>query len=172
MPAELVDLASGALLAAGADEDDARLVARSLVDASVRGGDTHGIALLPEYLNRIANAGWTSPTTCEIAVDTGAVAVLDGGDGLGAVVATRAMSHARTRAREHGIGLVAVRNSGHFGAAGYFARQALQDGMVGVVMTNASPAMAPHGGAERLLSNNPWSIAVPANEDFDVVLDI
>jgi len=165
-------LAVAALEDAGAPPDEASVVADSFVDASLRGIDSHGVNLLPEYLARIRAVGWTMPNSAHVVARHGGIALLDGGGGLGQVTATRAMDLAVDLAASHGIGAVSVRNSSHFGAAGYFARRALNRDMLGVVMTNASPAIAPHGGAEQLLGSNPWAVAVPSREPCDVVLDI
>jgi LDH2 family malate/lactate/ureidoglycolate dehydrogenase len=105
-------------------------------------------------------------------VDAGAVAVLDGCDGVGQVVTDRACSDAVARARQHGIGVVAVRNSNHFGTAAYWTRRMAAAGCVGILTTNGSPAMAPWGGREKTVGANPWSIATPGGSNSPVVLDI
>jgi LDH2 family malate/lactate/ureidoglycolate dehydrogenase len=165
-------LITEAVNAVGAPHGEAAALAGSLVDASLRGVDSHGVNMLLDYLPRIAAGGWAMPSPARVIRQTGAVAVVDGGGGLGTVTAAFAMNEAIQRAGEHGISAVAVRNGSHFGAAGYYARIALRHDMIGLAFTNASPGMAPHGGIEPLLSNNPWSIAIPSEEAFDIVLDI
>jgi LDH2 family malate/lactate/ureidoglycolate dehydrogenase len=98
--------------------------------------------------------------------------LLDGRDGIGQVLTERARRLAVDRARTHGVGVVGVRNSNHFGTAMYFTRRAARDGCVAVLTTNASPAMAPWGGREKRLGTNPWSIAAPGPEGRVVAVDI
>jgi LDH2 family malate/lactate/ureidoglycolate dehydrogenase len=105
-------------------------------------------------------------------VDVGALAVLDGREGLGHVVCAHAASEAVRRASEHGVGVVGVRNSNHFGMAAHFTRMIAEQGCVGVVTTNGSPAMAPWGGREKAVGANPWSIAAPAGRHGVTVMDI
>ena len=98
--------------------------------------------------------------------------LLDGRDGIGQVLTERARRLAVDRARTHGVGVVGVRNSNHFGTAMYFTRRAARDGCVAVLTTNASPAMAPWGGREKRLGTNPWSIAAPGPDGRVVAVDI
>lgn len=114
----------------------------------------------------------TAVTSPEVVVDGGAVAVIDGHDGIGQVLAAQAMEDAIRRARLHGIGVVGLRNSNHFGTAMYFTRMAAAENCIGIIATNASPSMAPWGGRVKTLGNNPWSIAAPAGDRAPVVLDI
>ena len=103
---------------------------------------------------------------------TGALATMDGRGGMGQVVAHAAMTHAIDLSKSHGIGAVAIRNSGHFGTAMYFTRMAAQAGCLGFLSTNASPAMAPWGGTEKRVGTNPWSWAAPAGRYPPMMLDI
>jgi LDH2 family malate/lactate/ureidoglycolate dehydrogenase len=105
-------------------------------------------------------------------VDTGPLVLLDGRDGVGQVLTERARVLAVDRARAHGIGAVGVRNSNHFGTAMYWTRRAAADGCVAILTTNASPAMAPWGGRQKVLGTNPWSIAAPAPGGRVVAVDI
>jgi LDH2 family malate/lactate/ureidoglycolate dehydrogenase len=98
--------------------------------------------------------------------------LLDGRDGIGQVLTDRARALATDRARQHGVGVVGVRNSNHFGTAMWFTRRAARDGIVAVLTTNASPAMAPWGGREKRVGTNPWSIAAPGPDGTVVALDI
>jgi LDH2 family malate/lactate/ureidoglycolate dehydrogenase len=113
-----------------------------------------------------------SVTMPEQVIDAGAVAVFDGRDGIGQVLAATAMREAVSRAKTHGIGAAAVRNSNHFGTAAYWTRLAPPEGCIGLLTTNASPAMAPWGGRDKRVGNNPWSIAAPAGRFPPMVLDI
>jgi LDH2 family malate/lactate/ureidoglycolate dehydrogenase len=104
--------------------------------------------------------------------DTGPLVLLDGRDGIGQVLTDRARRLAVERARAHGVGVVGVRNSNHFGTAMYFTRRAARDGHVALLTTNASPAMAPWGGREKRLGTNPWSIAAPGPDGRVVAVDV
>lgn len=111
-------------------------------------------------------------TDCKFVVDAGAVAVLDGCDGIGQVIAEKAAREAIRRTKAHGVSAVAVRNSNHFGTAMYFTRMALPEGQVALLMTNASPAMAPWGGRKQTVGTNPWSLAAPAGTHPPFVMDV
>jgi LDH2 family malate/lactate/ureidoglycolate dehydrogenase len=111
-------------------------------------------------------------TSPEYVVDAGALVVMDGRDGIGQVLASRAIRDAIRRAKKHGVGVVGLRNSNHFGTAMYYTLMAARAGCIGVLFTNASPAMAPWGGREKRVGNNPWSWAAPAGRHAPMVLDI
>ena len=108
----------------------------------------------------------------ETVVDAGAIAVIDGRDAMGQVLAARAATEAIRRAKAHGIGAVAIRNSNHFGTALYYILMAARENCVAFMSTNASPAMAPWGGREKAVGTNPWSWASPAGRHAPKVLDI
>jgi LDH2 family malate/lactate/ureidoglycolate dehydrogenase len=133
---------------------------------------SHGVLRLPWYAARLRSGVMHAVTEPELLTDAGAIAVLDGHDGVGQVIAARAMREAIDRAEEYGIGSVAVRNSNHFGTAAYFTRMAPPRGYVALLTTNASPAMAPWGGRAKVVGSNPWSLAAPAGRYGTVVMDI
>jgi LDH2 family malate/lactate/ureidoglycolate dehydrogenase len=168
----LTSFAAAVLIAVGVPDGDARLVADSLVTADLWGHQSHGVLRLSWYVNRIRAGVMQAVTSPEIVADTGALAVVDGHDGVGQVLAAFAAREATSRAREHGVGVVAVRNSNHFGTAAYFTRMAARDGCVAILTTNASPAMAPWGGRRKTVGTNPWSIAAPAGGHDVLVMDI
>lgn len=170
-PGQLADLAVAILQAHGVPTDDAVLVADSLIQADLCGHQSHGVLRLPWYVERIRQGAMNALTSPETLVDAGALLLLDGRDGIGQVLAERARTEAVARARVHGVGAVGVRNSNHFGTAMYFTRRAAADGCVAILTTNASPAMAPWGGREKLIGTNPWSIAAPYG-DGAVAVDI
>lgn len=169
--AALTALARDLLVAAGAPDDKADLVAEALVDADIEGLGSHGLMLLPMYLDRIAAGSVVPAAEGRIVSDTGAQIVLDAENGLGHVTAVRAAALAVERARAHGLAAVAVRNAFHFGAAGRFARSIAEAGCVGIVMANTRPLMPAPGGAERVVGNNPIAIAVPGPSE-PIVLDL
>jgi LDH2 family malate/lactate/ureidoglycolate dehydrogenase len=168
----LSDFAAAAYMTVGVPESDARLAADSLVQADLWGHQSHGVMRLSWYVARL-RAGVMRPVTeTDLVVDAGALAVMDGHDGLGQVIAARAASEAIRRAKAHGVGGVAVRNSNHFGTAMYFTLMAPPEGCVAFLSTNASPAMAPWGGRRKTVGTNPWSLAAPAGRHAAMVLDI
>jgi LDH2 family malate/lactate/ureidoglycolate dehydrogenase len=171
-PDRLVDFGAQVLTAVGVPGDDARLVSDSLVTADLWGHPSHGMLRLGWYVARLRSGAMTAVTTPETVVDAGAIAVLDGRDGVGQVLADLAGRQAVERARAHGVGVVAVRNSNHFGTAAYWTRRIAAAGCVGILTTNGSPAMAPWGGREKTVGANPWSIATPGGGHGPVVLDI
>jgi LDH2 family malate/lactate/ureidoglycolate dehydrogenase len=124
------------------------------------------------YLGRL-RAGVCDPkATPEVVVDGGAIAVLDGNDAMGQIVAARAAELAVARAKAHGIGAVGVRRSYHFGTALYYTLMAARQSCVGFLSTNASPAMAPWGGRSKMVGTNPWSWAAPAGRHAPMALDM
>lgn len=171
-PDRLREFAAAVYASCGVPEDDARLVADTLVQADLWGHSSHGVLRLDWYRSRILAGTMAALTRPELLLDGGATAVIDGRDGIGQALAKRAMEEAVARAKRHGVGVVAVRNSNHFGTAMYFTRIAASQGCIGFLSTNASPAMAPWGGREKRMGNNPWSIAAPAGRHAPMVLDM
>ena len=161
-----------AFTTAGVPEEDAAIVTDNLIEANLRGVDTHGITrLLAIYVKRL-KIGITNPRPkIEVVSDAPSAIVVDGDNGLGSVVATYAMREAIKRAGETGSCWAGVRNSNHFGATAYFTTMAADAGMVGLGMTNGPAAMAPWGGAKAYMSTNPFSIAVPSSEG-SVIMDM
>jgi LDH2 family malate/lactate/ureidoglycolate dehydrogenase len=171
-PEALRGFGTRVLAALGVPEADAALVADSLVQADLWGHQSHGLLRLPWYAARLRSGAVRAVADPAVLSDTGPLVLLDGRDGIGQVLTERARRLAVERARTHGVGVVGVRNSNHFGTAMYFTRRAARDGFVAVLTTNASPAMAPWGGREKRLGTNPWSIAAPAPGGRVVAVDI
>ncbi|MBP0445093.1 Ldh family oxidoreductase [Roseomonas sp. SSH11] len=158
--------------AVGLPPEDAALVSDTLVRADMWGHSSHGVMRAPWYIDRV-RAGTMKPVTePEVIVDAGAISVIDGRDGVGQVIAKRAMLDAIRRAKAHGVGVVSVRESNHHGALGYFTRLAAEHDCIGLLTANGSPAMAPWGGRKKVIGNNPWSIAAPAGRYAPMVLDL
>jgi LDH2 family malate/lactate/ureidoglycolate dehydrogenase len=171
-PDRLLEFAAAVYVKAGMPEADARLAADTLVQADLWGHQSHGVMRLSWYVARL-RAGVCEPVARpKLVVDAGAVAVMDGQDGMGQVLTARAMEDAIRRAKAHGIGAVGLRNSNHFGTAMYFTLMAARAGCVAFLSTNASPAMAPWGGRKKTVGTNPWSWAAPAGRYAPMVLDI
>lgn len=171
-PDQLTAFAAAVLEAEGVPVTGAGLVARCLVQAELWGHPSHGMLRLGWYVARIRSGVVDPAAKPETVADRGPLAVLDGREGLGHVLAAHAAAEAVRRAREHGVGVVAVRNSNHFGMAAHFTRMIAEQGCVGIVTTNGSPAMAPWGGREKAVGANPWSIAAPAGRHGVTVMDI
>ncbi|WP_426958348.1 Ldh family oxidoreductase [Muricoccus radiodurans] len=159
-------------VAAGLPDDHAAFVAETLVRADMWGHSSHGVMRAPWYLDRVKTGVMRPVTTAERVVDAGAIAVVDGHDGVGQVIARDAMQDAIRRAKAHGVGVVSIRNSGHHGALGYFTRMAAEAGCVGILTANGGPAMAPWGGKRMKVGTNPWSIAAPAGAHAPMMLDM
>ena len=171
-PETLRTFGTHVLVALGVPADDAALVSDSLVQADLWGHQSHGFLRLPWYAARLRSGAMRAVTDPAVLSDTGPLLLLDGRDGIGQVLTERARRLAVERARTHGVGVVGVRNSNHFGTAMYWTRRAAEDGCVAVLTTNASPAMAPWGGREKRLGTNPWSIAAPGPDGRVVAVDI
>ena len=156
----------------GVPEEDARICADVLITSDKRGIDSHGIGRLkPIYYDRI-KAGIQSPKTdMEIVKDGPTTAVIDGHNGMGQVIAKKSMALAIEKAKKMGLGMVAVRNSTHYGIAGYYALMAIEEGMIGITGTNARPSIAPTFGIENMLGTNPLTFGIPSDEEFPFVLD-
>jgi LDH2 family malate/lactate/ureidoglycolate dehydrogenase len=161
-----------AFVAAGVPSGDAAICSRVLIDADKRGIDSHGIGRLkPIYLDRI-KAGLQSPVTkIDIIKETPATIVLDGNNGMGQVIAEKAMQYAIDKAKKCGLGMATVRNSTHYGFAGYYAIMATKEDMIGITGTNARPSIAPTFGVENMLGTNPLVFGMPTDEDFPFTID-
>ena len=169
---QLFTFAEQVFLAMGCPPDDATLATETLLAADLRGVDSHGVARLSGYV-RLWEAGRINARPrVGVTYETPSTAVVDGDGGLGLVVGPRAMRVALQKAALVGTGWVSVKNSNHFGIAGYHAMLALAQDMIGVAMTNASPLVAPTFSLDRLLGTNPIAVAVPAGEQPDFVLDM
>ncbi|WP_462264456.1 Ldh family oxidoreductase [Mucilaginibacter sp.] len=159
-------------LAMGCAAEHALLAADILLRADLRGIDSHGVARLIGYVRLWEKQRINTRPNIRIAHETPTTATVDGDAGLGLVVAPYAMQVAMQKARQYGSGWVAVRNSNHFGIAGYHALLAVEQDMIGIAMTNASPLVAPTYSTERLLGTNPVCYAFPAGKYPPVVIDM
>ncbi len=169
---QLLDFAYRVFLKMGCPEAQAREAADVLLSADLRGVDSHGVARLSGYV-RLWEAGRVNPNPdIKVVHETPSTAVVDGDSGLGLVVAPVAMRLAIEKAKIAGTGWVSVRNSNHFGIAGYHSMMALEHDMIGMSMTNASPLVAPTFSTERLLGTNPICVAIPGGEQPAFVMDM
>lgn len=156
----------------GVPEDEAAICADVLMESDRRGIESHGCnRFKPIYIDRI-NAGIQKPVTeFEVIRETPTTAVVDGHDGMGMIVGTKAMNMAIEKAKKYGMGMVAARNSTHYGIAGYYATMATKENMIGITGTNARPSIAPTFGVENMLGTNPLTIGLPTDEEFPFVID-
>lgn len=172
IPVEIVEsFMVDAFQAMGVPPDEARICADVLIASDVRGIESHGIGRLKYYYDRIKAGVQFTKTEIEVVRDSQATAVLDGHHGMGQVIAYRAMQMAIDKARQYGVGVVVVRNSTHFGIAGYYPLMAAREGMIGFTFTNARPAIAPTFGTEPMLGTNPIAFAAPSDRGFDFCFD-
>ena len=159
-------------IASGVPAADAEICANVLITADKLGIDSHGIGRLkPIYIDRIRD-GIQNPVTDVDFVRKGpATAVIDAHDGMGMVAAKAAMEYAMDAAGKFGLGMTVVRNSTHFGIAGYYPLMAVKRNMIGICGTNARPSIAPTFGVENMLGTNPLTFAIPSDEEFPFFLD-
>jgi len=168
----LEEFTTRVLRSAGLPSKDAEVVAGSLVAADLRGISSHGVARLHLYLHRVRSGVMHADPEIRVVAETTSAATVDAGNGFGQVAATQAMDIAIKKAVATGVGAVSVRNSNHFGIAGIYAEQAATAHMVGIVMTNASPAIAPFNTTEAVMGTNPMAIGIPAGPRDPIVLDM
>ena len=156
----------------GVPAEEAAICADVLLESDRRGIESHGVnRFKPIYIDRI-RAGIQRPVTqLETVRETATTAVLDGHHGMGQVIGYKAMSLAIEKAKQYGMGMVAVRNSTHYGIAGYYATMATREGCIGMTGTNARPSIAPTFGVENMLGTNPLTFGLPTDEPFPFVLD-
>jgi L-2-hydroxycarboxylate dehydrogenase (NAD+) len=170
--AQLYDFTKKILLKIGCPEADAKLAADVLLSADLRGVDSHGVARLSGYIRLWEKKRINAHPNIKTIYETPSTAVVDGDAGLGLVVAPFAMKVAIEKAKNVGTGWVSVKNSNHYGIAGYHSMMALEHDMIGISFTNASPLVSPTFSKERLLGTNPISVAIPAGEEPPFVADM
>ena len=157
---------------AGLEKDNAALVARSLVESNLRGIDSHGVARLPHYLNRIKHGSIQPRPKIEVNKRAAALASVDGGHGMGQLAMHRATSEAIALAREAGTGWVAVENSTHCGALAFYGLQIARAGMIGIVFTHSDSMVVPHGAMHAFCGTNPICLVAPGENGEDLCLDM
>ncbi len=156
----------------GVPARDAEIVADNLVTANLRGVDSHGVARLRRYVNGIRDGMMVVNPTVKVIAETPATAAIDAGGGLGQPVSYHAMRKAIDKALDVGAGFVVVRNSNHYGIAGYYAMMALEHDCIGISMTNAAVLVVPTFGRDAMLGTNPIAVAAPAGKERPFVLDM
>jgi L-2-hydroxycarboxylate dehydrogenase (NAD+) len=160
------------LVKAGIPEEDALIVCDVLIQADKLGFDSHGVNRFKSiYLDRIRDGILNPVTNIKVIREGPTTAVLDGQNGMGHVIACKAMRMAIEKAKKFGTGMVTVRNSSHFGFAGYYPLMAVKENMIGICGTNARPSIAPTFGVENMLGTNPMTFGIPSDESFPFLLD-
>ena len=156
----------------GVPTEDARLCADVLLESDRRGIESHGCnRFKPIYIDRIKSGILNPVTKIDIIKETPTTAVLDANDGMGMVASKKAMDMCIEKAHKYGMGMVAVRNSSHYGIAGYWTGLAAKENMIGISGTNARPSVAPTFGVENMLGTNPLTFSMPTDEPFPFTLD-
>jgi L-2-hydroxycarboxylate dehydrogenase (NAD+) len=169
--ASLFKFTKEVFLSMGCPEEDAQLATEVLISADLRGIDSHGVARLSGYVRLWEKERINAKPKVKVVHETPSTAVVDGDRGLGLVVAPKAMKIVIEKAKNVGTGWVSIKNSNHFGIAGYHAMMALEHDMIGMAMTNASPLVSPTFSLDRLLGTNPIAVAVPAKTQPPFVAD-
>ena len=160
------------LCALGAPKHKAKLVATSLVSANLRGVDSHGVHLLPEYAKHFRNGNIRPEADGHVISESGACLLYDGEHGIGQWISYVCCQHAVRLARQYGLGMVVARNSNHFGAAAFWGQTISAHGMIAIVMCNASPSVPPWQGREGRIGTNPICVAVPSQGSGAWLLDM
>ena len=172
LPVDLLhEFVQDCFIAFGTPADDAQTCADVIIASDLRGIESHGVGRLRYYYDRLITGQHRVETKIDTLRESPTTAVLDGNHGLGMVIGKYAMNLAIEKARTYGMGSVAVRNSTHFGIAGYYPTMAVDAGMVGLTVTNARPSVSPTFGTQPMLGTNPIAFAAPSDEPFPFVFD-
>ena len=166
------DFVTDAFAGVGVPRDEAKICTDILLEADKRGIESHGCnRFKPIYIDRINDGIQNAKTNFEIIKETETTAVVDGHDGMGQVIGYKSMQMAIDKAKKYGMGMVVVRNSCHYGIAGYYTTMATKQGCIGITGTNARPSVAPTFGVEGMFGTNPLTIGIPTDEPFDFNID-
>lgn len=147
-------------------KEHAEIVADVTLDANLKGFSSHGLGRFPQYVKGLKVGTIKTDADIEIEKETPAMALINGNHIFGHVVAYKAMEIAIGKAKETGIAVVGVHDSNHFGVAGYYSDMAVMEDMIGLVIANTEPAVAPIGGKEPILGTNPIAIGIPSNKNY------
>ena len=153
-------------------KEEASIVADCLIEADLRGVQTHGLSRLPVYVERLKHKMMNPNPKMTLNKITAVCASLDGDNGFGFLVGRRGMAEAINMAENNGVGIVAARNSNHFGMAASYLLQAIKAGYFAFVFSNAAASMPPWGGRQGLFGTNPFAAGAPSNKEVPFVLDI
>ena len=174
LPSEPLAAAVHAIVvAAGSSGDEAAQVAQNLVEANLRGHDSHGVGMVPRYVDAVLEGGLAVNAHVAVRQDSGALLTLDGQRGYGQVIGSEAMALGIARAREHGVCVVGLAHSHHLGRIGHWAEQCIAGGLVSIHFVNvlSRPIVAPFGGRDARLGTNPFCVGIPRPGNEPIVLD-
>ncbi len=160
------------LQAAGLCKNHAEIVTSSLIDANVSGKDSHGVTRLPTYLKRLERGLINRRPRISFKKKSDGTGIVDGDNGMGHIAAMKAAEKSAEIAEETGAAFIGVKNSNHFGTAGYYAKHILSNNKIGFVFSSAAPTMVPHGGATPVLGTNPLAAGIPTRGEFPIVIDM
>lgn len=146
--------------------EDAEIVADVTLDANLKGFSSHGLGRFPQYVKGLKAGTIEYPNEIIVEKETPAMALINGNHKFGHVVAYKGMEIAIQKAKETGIGIVGIHDSNHFGVAGYYSDMAVMEDLIGIVIANTEPAVAPIGGKEPILGTNPIAIGIPSNKNY------
>lgn len=171
-PESVTRFAVQVLRAVGLPPQNATTLAAALVSADLQGIKTHGMSRLPMYVSRIQKGLMNAETTGRLLHRHGSILTIDGENGIGQVLAVRAMQDAVDVARELGVGMVGVRHSNHFGVAGYYCERAASEGMLGIAFTNSPKGIPPWNGRDAYFGTNPIAAAIPVPGRDPILIDL
>jgi LDH2 family malate/lactate/ureidoglycolate dehydrogenase len=169
---DLFQFSLEALERVGVKEKDAEIVAENIILANLRGIDSHGVARLPVYVRRVKEGLINPSAPIEVVKDHGSVALIDAHNNFGQVAAMKAAFLAAEKAKNLGVGVVAVKNSNHFGMAAHYVMKLTEQKLIGIVLSNGPPAIAPWGGINPMFGTNPICIGFPMDGEESIILDM
>jgi len=169
----LVGAVRDVVAAAGSSASEATQVAENLVEANLRGHDSHGIGMLPRYIDAVLEGGLTVNAHVSVRQDSGSLLTLDGNHGYGQVIGAEAMELGAERAHRHGVCVVGLAHSHHLGRIGHWAEQCVRNGLVSIHFVNvlSRPIVAPFGGRDARIGTNPFCVGIPRPSQEPVILD-
>ncbi|HEM56382.1 MAG TPA: Ldh family oxidoreductase [Thermodesulfobium narugense] len=169
---ELVEWATQVLKKMSMSESDAKTTATILVKADLRGIETHGLARLPIYVERIKKGGINPKPNLKVLKETSVTTLIDADNAMGQVAGQFAMSKAIEKAHKTFVGISSVRKGNHFGIVAHYLEMALNNNMFGIATTNTSPLLAPFGGRKAILGTNPIAFGFPGGQFYPIILDM